>query len=826
MLARIANFILRNRLIIIIVLAGLTVYFGYYARTADISYEAPKLLPDTDTTAIEYKAFKKRFGQDGAVMVIGISDNGLYTLQKFNQWYDLGNAIKDVDGIKNVVSVARLHNVFRNDSLGKFENRPIVSQRPTTQAEVDSIKQVITNLPFYKDILYNDSAHATLMAITFDNKKLNTIKRLDIVDAVKKEVDKFVAVSQAEVHYSGMPYIRTAVARKIKDEMTLFMVLAFIVTGIILFIFFRSILPVLFSLAVVFVGVIWSVGLLVLIGYQVSVLTGLIPPLLIVIGVPNCIMLLNKYHHEYRLHGNKMLALSRSIEKVSASLFLANVTTSIGFAVFCSTHSQLLFEFGLISSLSVMFTFIISMFLVPIVFSFLPPPSVRHTKHLKGKVITTLLEKVDYIVHHHRKRIYITVIVVVLISIVGITKILPLGYVVDDLPKKDPVLLDLKYFETNYHGVLPFEISVDTKKPNGMFVDGDRMLIKIDKLQKMLVAFSNQHDSVFSRAVSIVEGVKFINQAYHGGKPKYYIRPNSMDLQKLSEFAENNKKNKGSQLDAFIDSTKQYTRISIQMKDLGTIKMNTLIELLKPRIDSVFNFDYETNAFVTNDKHTNWAITGNSLMFLKGNSFLVENLLESVLLAIVLIALVMYFLFMSPRMVLISVIPSFVPLIITAGLMGFFDIHLKPSTILIFSIAFGISSDGTMYFLTKYRQEFKNNHNSISRTVSLAIRETGVSMIYTAIILFCGFGIFAASNFGGTQALGILISVTLLIAYCSNLVLLPCFLLTLERRLTTKAFLQEPLIEVYDEDSDEDLDELEIAPPNIPEGEESGEEKK
>jgi predicted RND superfamily exporter protein len=165
---------------------------------------------------------------------------------------------------------------------------------------------------------------------------------------------------------------------------------------------------------------------------------------------------------------------------------------------------------------------------------------------------------------------------------------------------------------------------------------------------------------------------------------------------------------------------------------------------------------------------------------------------------------------MSPGMILTSVIPSLIPLIITAGVMGFCHIYIKPSTILVFSIAFGIASDGTLYFLTKYRQELKISNGNISRAVSLTIKETGVSMIYTAIILFCGFGIFSASSFGGTAALGILISVTLLIAYCSNLILLPCFLLSLEKKLTNKAFLQEPLIDVYNEEEDIDPDELEI----------------
>lgn len=802
----IARFILRNRLVIITILLGLTVFFGFYAMKAELSYEAPNLLPAHDTTAVEYKKFKKRFGQDGAVMVLGISDSTLYNVKNFNEWYDLGDRLKEVLGVKAILSVARLQALKKNDSLQKFENFPILSRKPLTQAEVDSVKEVIYDLPFYKGIIYNDTAHTTLMAITFDNKLLNTKMRLEIVDSIKVEVDKFIANTNIGVHYSGMPYIRTAVARMIQSETKLFTLLALIVTAIILMLFFRSVLPVLFSLIVVFIGVVWSVGILVLCGYQVSVLTGLIPPLLIVIGVPNCILLLNKYHTEFKLHNNKMKALSRSIEKVGISLFMANITTSIGFAVFCSTDSKPLFEFGLISSLSVMITYIISLMLVPIVFSYLPPPSVKHIKHLQSKVLTTILQKVDYWVHHYRPRIYAIVIVVVIIAIYGITKILPLGYIVDDLPKDDPILVDMRYFEKNYNGVLPFEISVDTKKPNGVFSDGGRTLYKINKLQKLFM-----QDSIFSKAVSVVEGIKFFNQAYNDGNKKDYRLPGAMDLQKLAEFAKSDAESKSGQFSSFIDSTRQFTRVSVQMKDVGSIELLKVLKRLQPRIDSVFNYDYEKEEWLPAHKNYKISITGNSMIFLHGNKFLVKNLLESVLLAVLLIAIVLYTLFMSPRMIFISVVPSLIPLIITAGIMGFFHIYIKPSTILVYSIAFGIASDGTLYFLTKYRQEMKSSHLSISKAVSLTIKETGVSMIYTAIILFCGFGIFTASKFGGTAALGILISVTLLIAYCSNLILLPCFLLSLEKRLTNKAFLQDPLIEVYDEEEDIDLNELEIS---------------
>jgi uncharacterized protein len=792
MWAALARITLRNRIAILSIFAVVTAFLGYHASYVQITYEFAQLLPKNDTTALNYLEFKKQFGEDGNVMVVGIEKNDLFELEKFQDWYDLTYAIKNIDGIQEVVSVARLFNLTANDSLEQFQFKPIIDNRPKSQNEVDSIKNIIYHLPFYNGFIYNKDNEATLIAITFDKTKLNTKGRLSIVDSIKVYTSAFEKKHSINLHYSGLPYIRTNIARKIASEMVLFLGLAFLVTLIILSLFFRSFYPVVFSLLIIIIGVIWSFGSIHLLGYKITALSGLIPPLIIVIGIPNCILLLNKYHNEINKHGNKIKGLSRMIEKIGVSTFFANITTSIGFGVFYFTHSQILVEFGLVTALNVMGTYLSSLLLIPIIFSFLPAPKGKHTSHLDAKRITSILSKIDFWVHHYRRRIYISVVVIVLISIYGITQIKVIGYVVDDLPKKDPIYVDLKYFETNYHGVLPFEITIDTKKKGGAL--SLSTLYKINKLQKELKKFKE-----FSKPVSVVEAIKFSYQAYKGGAPKYFILPNGLELGKMSNYFVNSKQKKQGMFKAFIDSNRQITRVSVQMADIGSVRMKELVKELKPKVDSIFDpAKYEVK------------LNGSSLMFLKGNNYLVKNLQESVLLAIFLISLVMVTLFASFRMVIISVLPSLIPLLITAGLMGYFNIPLKPSTILIFSIAFGIASDGNMYFLTKYKQELKNHQFSISKTVSLTIRETGVSMIYTAIILFCGFGIFAASSFGGTAALGILISLTLLVSYCSNLILLPCFLLSLEKNLTIKAFSKEPLFQLYDEDEDIELEHLEI----------------
>lgn len=774
-----ASLVLKNKIAFIVLLLLITSFMVYKTSQIKLSYDFARVLPIDDPTYEDYVAFKNRFGEDGNVMVIGFQDTRLFNKELFNDWSKLNKTVKGINGIKDVLSISSLYNLYRNDSVRKFDFKPISPKSDYTQVELDTIKSLIYSLPFYEGLVYNKESHATLMAITFNSKVLNSVDRIQIVKDILVITEQFANDHQVKFHYSGMPYIRSYVMKRVSGEMTLFMALAVLVTAIILWIFFKSLSSVLFSLLISAIGVVWSLGVMQLFGYKITILSGLIPPLIIVIGIPNCVFFINKYHSEYIIHQNKIKALTRMVITMGGTLFLANVTTAIGFGVLYYTNSPMLVEFGVVAALGVMLTFFVSLIGVPIVLSYLPPPKEKHTDHLQAKRINKLLKKVDYWVQYKRPTIYTTVVIITIIGFWGMTQLNVLGFVVDDLPKNDPVYEDLHFFEKNFNGVLPFEISIDSKKDGGILANNAATLYKINRLQKVFASHSE-----FSKPISIAEGVKFSYQAYRGGNSKYYKIPGATDLQALSEYS-GTLAGQGNKLQFFIDSAKRYTRISFQMADIGSKRIKDLVQELKPRIDSIFPAsEYDV------------VLTGHSLVFLKSNDYLLKNLYESLTIEIILETLVALLLFRSLRIIILSKLPVLIPLIITAGIMGFLNINFKPSTILIFSIAFGISSDGTIYFLTRYRQELKIHGRSVAQAISVTIRETGLSMIYTNIILFSGFAIFAASSFGGTVAMGILVSLTLLIAMCTNLVLLPCILLSIDKRISRKTVIEEPIIDL------------------------------
>ena len=786
MFTHISRFILKHRTFLIVILSLLTVFMAYEGKNVKLSYENSSLLPEKDSTRIEYLKFKNLFGEDGNVIVIGTINPELFKLDQFNAWTELGDNIRKVDGVLEVLNISRAINLVKNEETHQFSIVPVVTQKPTTQAEVDSLKNSIHKLKFYEGLLYNSKTNATLMTITLDKKKINDISRIAIIKSISEAVNAYKTKNNVEIHCSGMPYIRTVTMQKVKHELFLFVIISIFVATFIMFLFFKSIRVILSSLLIVGVSIVWVMGTLVLFGYKITILTGVIPSLIVIIVIENCIYILNKYHWEYRSHGNKMRALSQVIHRIGFASLMTNAATALGFAAFILVPNQMLREFGIITSINIMVLYVLTITLLPIIFSLVDPPTPKHLKHLDNNFFGAVLDKIIYLISHRRNLIYSIAGGLIVIGFVGLSMMKTSGKIVDDFRSDDPTLLDLKFFENNFGGVMPFEISVDTKKRNGILVYST--IQKIDKLQNAI----NEHPE-FSKPLSLIEVFKFARQAYYNGDSSKYTLPSSMEKNFIFGYIPQNVSGNGnSLLKSFIDSTKQITRISYQMADVGTNHMDSLMANILPQVDSIFD---RSKFDVT--------VTGNSVVYAKGTNFLIRNLFESVIIAIILISILMAFLFVSFRMILVSMVPNIIPLVITAAIMGFAGIPIKPSTIIVFSIALGISVDNAIQYLSRYRHELKANNGAIKLSALNALREAGFSMIYTSIVLVLGFSVFMVSEFGGTQALGVLISTTLLIAMFFNIMVLPSLLLTLDKRLVSKAFT-EPIIEIYEENEAED----------------------
>ena len=783
----IARVILRYRAVFIWMILVTTYFMVQKSSDVNLSYSMARLLPKNSDAQLDYNYFVEKFGIKDNVMIIGVKSDDFFDFDNFKSWQDFADSIKSIPGVEEVYSITDAVDLKKSKEEKKLLIEPLFD-KITTQTSLQKAVVNLKELPFYEDRLISDSA--MLMLVSLSNDFVTSGKRVKMINSITDLGNIYTSATQKEVLYSGLPYIRIVNSEMIRKEVGLFIFLALLVTAIILFFFFRSVKVMLISMVVVGIGVVWSFGTLGILNYEITILTALIPPLLIVIGVPNCIFLINKYHNEFRMHGNKSRALIQMIRRVGNITILTNTTTALGFATFILTSSKDLRQFGLVASINIFAVFILSLLLIPIVFSYLKPPKKRHTSHLDRNWLNSMIQKITYFVTEKRAIVYSATIVIISIAIFGLFQMRIAGNITDDMPQESTLYKNIKFFEKYYSSVMPFEIIIDTHRKNG--ITRLSTLKRIDQLTDTLLLYNE-----LSTPLSIIDPIKYSKQAIYNGNKEFYRLPNSQEKRWLLDYTINSE-SPNEWMNALVDENQQIGRISLNVTDIGTSRMKELKEELRLKVDEIFNPEkYKV------------ILTGASVVFLEGTTYLVKNLFISLFLAILLISIFMAWMFNSFRMVVVSLIPNLIPLLITASIMGYFGISIKPSTILVFSIAFGISVDDTIHFLAKYRQELKYRNNNIKDSVVAAINETGVSMFYTSIVLFFGFFIFIASQFGGTLALGLLVSITLLIALMSNLVVLPAMLLSLEKSLIEEA-ISDPLLDVFDEEEDIELKELTI----------------
>jgi len=797
-----AQFIIRYRLHLMVVIGLITVVMGYYASKVEMSYDFARTVPPNDPDMVFLNKFKAQFGEDGNMMAIGIKDSAIYKLENFLKLKKFSEEVRKIEGVGEVLSLPLMRIIQKDTVEKKFYLQPLFPDDIQTQQQLDSLLAIARDQKFYMGQLVNVENGATLVLAPMKKEYANSAKRIDVTNALIKTGTEFTTQTGIKIHYAGLPFVRSVMAFQVRKELSFFLYLSAIVTGIIMLAFFRSFRAVIFSMIMIGVVVVWTIGTIALFGYKISLLSGLIPPVIVTIGITNAIYLLNKYHLEYVSRKNKMEAIQAVVKKMGLATFLTNLTVAIGFLTLLSTDITVLREFGVVAGINIISLFVVSLVMIPGILSWMPEPLPKHLQHLDFKILGWFVRSIDLMVHRHRMFIYSATIGITVIAVFGMMRLYSVSFMVDDIPEDSDIKKDLKFVEENFNGIMPLEIEVDLNTKRKKPLQNLKVAKTIEKFEASLDSIT-----VTSRPISILSFIKASRQAYYGNNPEWYGLPTSdMEAKYVLSYLKGQSDNSGL-FNSFVDSTYSKMRISMQMADIGSIRMDSLVnQVIEPKAAALVE-DLKNTLKSKSDSVT-VTITGSSKIFIKGNKFLIENLTESLVLACILITLSMAFLFANARMILISLIPNLIALMITAGLMGYFNIPLKASTALIFSITFGISVDNSIRFLAKYRQELLATGFFVPRSVSESILETGKSIIYTSIVLFAGFIIFAFSDFGGTVALGLLTSTTLIISMFTNLILLPALIMTFDKPKKKKEHLLIDDLDpnFYGEAEDEEID--------------------
>ena len=791
MWTRIAQFIIKFRLTLIGIILLITVFMGYHATKVQMSYDLARTVPLDDPEMVFLQKFKAQFGEDGNIIAVGLRDSAIYTLNNFNRFRELNKAIREIPGVNNLLSLPEVKIIRKDTANTRFYLDGHYPKQIKDQALLDSLMGAIRNQKFYMGQIVNQENGATMMLVSITKEVMNSSKRIAMTKALVELGDQFTKDTGIQLRYAGLPFIRAMMATEVRREMQIFLYLSALVTGIIMFFFFRSFRAVLFSMIIIGIVVVWVMGTLALFGYKITLLSGLIPPVIVTIGITNAIYLLNKYHLEFAKRRDKEEAIAAVVNKMGLAMFLTNLTVAIGFLTLLTTDILVLREFGIVAGINIMALFVVSLIMIPGIFSWLPEPTPKHLRHLNFKILGSFLFYVDIIVHRYRPAIYFTSLAITIVAAFGMLRLESISFMMDDVPEGSQIKKDLQFFENNFSGILPLEIEVNTGKRRGVL--NIKNLEKIDEFESFIDSIS-----VVSRPVSVISLVKASKQAFYNYNPAKYALPSKAESGYILRYMKGQTDNTGL-LKSFVDSTFTKMRISMQIADIGSKRLDSLVhEVIEPRMNQIFE-----------GTNIQTSVTGTTKLFIKGNKFLIDNLKESLLLAFILITLSMAMLFSNVRMIIISLVPNVIALMITAGIMGYLGIPLKPSTALIFSITFGISVDNSIRFLAKYRQEQLANGFFVPVSVSESIMETGKSIIYTSIVLFAGFILFAFSSFGGTIALGVLTSTTLVISMFTNLILLPALIMTFDKPKKSKG--EKLLIDDFDpgfygEEEDEAID--------------------
>ena len=775
---KIASSILRNRLPIIIslliylvLMIGISVTYGVKFSTT-----AAQLLPSSDPAMINLTDFQNTFGNESNVVVIGYDDQRIEEPNNFKAFKDLQTKIKTLGGVKGIFSMEDAMKLVRDTVTGGFKPEKIITKTENYQQEVEILKK----FPFYEGILYNKDNNAKEILVYIDDEIMDSPERAKEILKINEWVNDFEKETNISLYLSGMPVIRTMNSQAVKSEAITFILASLLVTCLLFLYFYRSFRNTLIAVAVVVSSVIMCFAVMAFLGYDITILSALVPPLLIVIGIPNCIYLINKYQKEFVIHQNKMKALHRMIVHVGNAAILTNLTTAFGFFTFIFTDSKTLQEFGIISSINIVGIFFLSFLIVPTLLSYFSEPKEKELNHLSFKWTNKIFYTIETIILNRRKFVYITVIALLILSGIGISLIKSSGNILDDMSKNTDFYNEISFFDKEFGGILPLEVVIDTKRPNGVTA-----LSTLNKLN----TFDDYIDSlnISSKPLSIVPLVKMVKQGYYNNNPEYYSLPTKQERPFILGELKKTKGADSNLLKSYVDSTGSKARVTTLLSNMDSDVLDFSTQHIQQKLKEIFPED-----------RYNTYITGMAYVFQEGTKYLTKNLFISISIAILMISIFMAVMFRSAQMIFIALIPNILPLLATAGFMGYLGVPIKPSTILVFSIAFGIAVDDTIHFLARYRQDLKRFDNNISLSVAESMEHVGSSMFYTSVILFAGFGVFMFSGFNGIVALGGLVVLTLVIAMFSNLILLPSLLLSYEK-ISDKNFTN-PNVDLFEEE--------------------------
>ncbi|EJF08970.1 RND family transporter [Pontibacter sp. BAB1700] len=738
-----------SSLLVLTVIAILTVLSVFYASRLRFDYNFDNFFPKGDPDLAYYFSYRDKFGNDNDYLLIGLDNSGSLFDQQFLQKVDtLTRFMQRQPHVESVLSPT----TFKSPIIEQFGYFEIPYLHPDEPERYTQDSLLIYQSRELVGTLFSEDATAVSLFIqTSDN--LAKEPGDSLITAMYGEIER---LGLQEHHLAGKVLAQSVFIEKMKIELAIFMSASILLVILFLWIAFRSVWGVLVPLVVVLLSVLWSLGVMGIFNKPIDVMTVLLPTIMFVVGMSDVIHIMSRYITEIGQGVTKIQALRVTIKEVGMATLLTSLTTSVGFLTLLTTSIVPIREFGVYTAVGIALAFVLAFTMLPAILLLNKKPNPRRARRIDLSWPMLLRRVYTFVLRRPYPILYASM-GIVLVSLIGISMIKVDTTLLEDLGDDDPIIKDFQYFEEKFSGVRPFELHLIAGPDKSMY--DLEVLQEVDQLETYLY---QTYGLNFITSPATV--VRAIHRAQNGGLPDYYTLPaNEREMQqvqqRLTAFS------KRSELRAVVTTDQQEGRLAGKMTDVGSVRAAELNDSLEAFIDQHINPELLQTR-----------ITGSAVMLDKNNDYVVSNMLQGLLIAFLVVALLVGLIFRSLRMVVISLVPNIIPLLMIGGIMGFLGINMTVSVSIIFTIAFGIAVDDTIHFLGKLKVELRKG-KSLPYAIKTTIISAGKAIIITSCILVAGFLTLVLSSFDATFYVGVFVSLTLVFAVVADLLLLPVLIL-------------------------------------------------
>lgn len=719
---------------------------------------------DEDPVVMQYAQLEDEFGRDDNRIVIGYTREDLMSSEGMEQNRALHAELETLPFILDVQSLSKAERMTNlEDQLvftPYFDSETIYDEPLFTELKED---------PFVTGFLINDALTSTAFYVEVDQEQNTYTNRNELISRLTKIVRQFETNSDLQVHISGIPYFRNLYVNMLNSEIIFYISISSVLIIALLWYLYRSIWGVVLPMIIVWSTLLLTLALIHITGGYIEIMSSTIAPILLCVGIADSIHMISKYDDARDQGLSKQDSIVEMIRTLGSATFLTSLTTAIGFITLMSSTIMPMKRFGIYTASGVLIAYLVTIFFLPAALSLSKRARIfSEQKSPFFRWSSRQLSSLSRINETYKISIILFSLLLLSVSAWQMTGLTVNGRVFDDVSEETQVMQDQAWFSEHLVPILPLEILIRTGTEEGT-LSADLMQ-RIAETEKFLMQVPEIE--------KVTSGKTLLAQVHHVLNPhQAFLSVASTPL--LAQYLLLLEISGTDVVEELFTFSYETIRITAMIKDAGSERINEIRRELHLHLTEYYPGE-------------EISVTGSTVLSADLVGKIVRSLMTSMGLAIGLISVLMALLFRNVRMMLIALVPNLLPLVVTGAVMAFFGVDIKPSTAVIFTIAFGIAVDDSIHFLARFRVEMSRG-SSLHEALSITLHKTGRAIIITSMILLAGFGSLISSDFVSTAMMGVMVSSTIFSALIADLLLLPALFHWLEpdiRHLNQKSALK------------------------------------